>query len=186
MINLKNENSFGDPPKFFSEFISQKIKKNLNNLPFKDIFINQDVDLVPIPKSSLMTKDSLWVPNKIAIALSNQGMGTYFPCLQRIKAVPKSSCVNSKQRPKPIEHFNSVKIKELINQPKCIVLIDDIITRGSTLIECANVLKERYPKIPIYGFAIMRTISNPEEFKSIVDPCRGEININLNEAYRTP
>src|ERR1700680_4337428 len=48
-----------------SEWIALTIEARLDSLPFKDFFKANTV-LVPIPKSSLMKPDTLWVPERIA------------------------------------------------------------------------------------------------------------------------
>lgn len=189
MISLKREGMIktsNGSIKVFSEFVAEKIKNNLIELSFKDFF-GDDVALVPIPKSSLMQKDSLWVPDKIAKALASQGLGIYYPCLERSVAIFKSSYSKPENRPKPIDHFESINIKSLIAQPSQFVLVDDVVTRGSTMLGCASVLKERFPKATIRGFAVMRTISASGEFVSINSPVTGEITLlSNNETLRSP
>ncbi|MFW5852943.1 MAG: ComF family protein [Nanoarchaeota archaeon] len=183
MINLKNEQSINN--RFMSELIAERIKENISNLPFKDLF-NKNVSLVPVPKSSLMTTDALWVPYRIAKELEKIDLGTLFPCLERIKAVPRSSHSKPEDRPRPIDHYHSIKVKSLVHQPKKIMLVDDIITRGSTLIGCSSVLRERYPQVPIFAFAVIRTISNSQDFIAINRPCMGVINLSNGETFRNP
>ncbi|OVE74902.1 hypothetical protein BVX95_00855 [archaeon D22] len=186
MIHLKNEYSVGNSSKFMSEYVSEKIKHNLDILPFKNFF-GENVDLVPVPKSSLMKKGSLWVPEKIAKALSNQGLGNFYPCLERVQSVSKSSYSKSSERPKAIDHFNTIKFVPQIHQPNEIILVDDVITRGSTIMGCANVLRKQFPNISIKGFAVLRTISNPDDFNVIGESCVGNITLRTNgETQRTP
>lgn len=184
-ISLKTESKLAQKEVFMSEFVSQKMQQELDNLPFAGFF-TEDTALIPIPKSSLMKADSLWVPDKIARALANKRLGIHLPCLQRIKAVTKSANSTAENRPKAIEHYNSIKIKPPIQQPKNIVLIDDVITRGATMLACASVLREYYPNASIKGFAVIRTISRPEEFKAIKDPCIGKIYLTNEETIRRP
>lgn len=56
--------------------------------------------------------------------------------------------------------------------PTAFVLVDDVITRGATMIAAAARLRDLYPDIPIAAFAIART-SN--EFQGIKVPCLGEV-----------
>lgn len=186
MIHLKNEYSVGNTSKFMSEYVSEKIKNNIETLPFKNFF-GKNVDLVPVPKSSLMKKGSLWVPEKIAKALAKQGLGNLYPCLERVQSVSKSSYSKSSERPKAIDHFNTIKFVPQIHQPKEIILIDDVITRGSTMIGCANVLRKQFPNVSVKGFAVIRTISQPENFNAINESCVGNIALRANgETQRTP
>jgi hypothetical protein len=185
MLNLKRDSNLGNPPRVMSEIVSEMIKTKLDNLPLKDFF-GEDIYLVPIPKSHLIQKDTLWVPDRIARALSKQALGNYYPCLQRFIPVKKSSYSSSVDRPKALDHFNSIKFISQLHQPINILLIDDVITRGSTMLGCASVLRRQFPNVPIKGFAIIRTISNPIGFKTYDDPCIGEVTLSNGEAFRDP
>ena len=83
-------------------------------------------------------------------------------------------------------HYSSIECTSLVPPPKEIVLVDDIITRGSTMLGCASRIKEIFPDIPIKGFAVLRTMSNPDEFKKIEDPCTGTITLVGDETIRRP
>jgi predicted amidophosphoribosyltransferase len=185
MINLKSEGSMGNPPQFMSQIVAEKIKKDINQLPFKHFF-SSDVFLVPVPKSSLIQTNTLWVPEKIANALSKQGLGDCYPCLKRIKPVQKAAFAAPANRPKAIDHYNSIECKPLVHRPKEIVLIDDVITRGCTLLGCASRLNKVFPDIPIKGFAVLRTMSNPIDLNEITDPCVGKITLSQGETLRKP
>ncbi len=169
----------------YSEYLVGIIFSELHHLPFKDFF-GSDTYLVPVPKSSLMQPGTLWVPLKIAEALERKGLGTIMNCLERTKAVPKAATSLSSERPKPIDHYNSIKVKRGIHRPQKIVLIDDIVTRGATLLGCANVLKEAFPEATIFGFAMMRTISKDTDFRQVIDPCVGTIDLRNENAFRNP
>ena len=183
---LKNEKSVESPPKFMSQLVAERMKESIDQMPFKHFF-NQNVFLVPVPKSSLMQPNTLWVSEKIAKALSKQAFGEIYPCLKRIKPLPKAAyAVPSSNRPKAIDHYNSVECQQLVQRPKEIVLIDDIITRGSTLLGCASKLKEIFPDVPIRAFAVIRTISDLNYLKKIEDPCVGMITRSGNETSRVP
>jgi len=68
-----------------------------------------------------------------------------------------------------------------------IVLIDDVVTTGSTLLGCANKLLESYPSSLIRGFAVMRAVSNPVDFKQTLDPIVGAITLHSDgRCHRKP
>lgn len=185
MYTLKQEKKILSVNKFMSELISERIKNNLSDFPFKDFF-GAHVLLVPVPKSSLMQTGSLWVSEKIAKSLATKGLGIYCSCLERVKAVQKSAYVKANERPKPIDHFNSLRFNPSIHHPKEIVLIDDIVTRGATLIGCASILRKQFPDAKIRAFVVMRTITNPINFISITQPCVGKITLSNGETFRNP
>ena len=185
MILLKSEQTIGNPPRFMSQFVAERMRESINQKPFRNFF-NPNVSLVPVPKTSLMKADTLWVPEKIAEALSRQRLGVCYPCLKRIKPIPKAAYSEPSERPKAIDHYNSIICQSLIPIPHEIVLIDDIVTRGSTLLGCASKLREFFPDIPIRAFAVFRTISDSSLFKEIEDSCVGEITLRGNDTFREP
>ena len=185
LINLKSEKNIGNPPRFMSQFVAEKIKGSIDQMPFANFF-NSNVSLVPIPKTSLMQANTLWVPEKIARALSTQGFGDFYPCLKRTMPLKKAAYSDSSNRPKPIDHYNSIECQPLVHRPKEVVLIDDVVTRGSTLLGCASRLREVFSEVSIRGFAVIRTISNTDEFTKIEDPCVGRITLRNNNAFRKP
>lgn len=68
-----------------------------------------------------------------------------------------------------------MSVQKEISDPVEILLIDDFITRGATSIGAANRLSDAYPNANIRVLVIMKTISNPEKFNKIYDPCIGKI-----------
>ena len=57
-----------------------------------------------------------------------------------------------------------MNVTRILSNPDEIILIDDVITRGATLLGAANLLADDFPETPIRAFVAMRTISNPDEF----------------------
>lgn len=182
---LKNERSIGNPPIFMSQCVVDQINENLNQLPFKDFF-GSDVSLVPVLRSCLMQPGTLWVSEKIVKAMVKYGFGESYPCLTRIKSVPKAAFSKASDRAQAIDHYNTIECQPLVNVPTKIVLVDDVITSGSTIRGCASKLKEVFPNADIRAFAIIRTISNSNEFKKIVDPRVGTISGCGNRTFRRP
>ena len=66
-------------------------------------------------------------------------------------------------------------IKRISLIPQEIILVDDILTRGHTLIASAWYIHEVFPDVEVKAFAAMRTISNESEFKKLIDPVIGRI-----------
>jgi len=74
-------------------------------------------------------------------------------------------------------------VQKELSEPDEILLIDDFITRGSTFIGAANRLADTFPKANIRAFAGIKTISRPEKFRKIYDPCIGKINLVGEESF---
>lgn len=170
MLALKADKLEGSPAIATSVRIARAVKESLPTLPFRDYF-GSDVTLVPTPKSSLSKPDTLWVPQCIARAMIDLGLGIEVrEILRRASVVAKSAGNDPSLRPSPQMHYDSFAVQKLIHEPKVITLVDDVVTRGSTLLAAASRLNEAYPRVEIRAFAAMRTVSNPEELTRIRDP----------------
>jgi predicted amidophosphoribosyltransferase len=177
MLAIKQDTYGGDPPILMSERIAKAVQENMASLPFA-YFFSPDSVLVPVPKSSLMLRDTLWVPLRIATAMAKKGAGRQVdPCLIRTTAVRKAASSKASDRPKPKEHFASLSVQRRISgpPPKEILLVDDIITRGSTLLGAANRLAEAFPETRIRAFGAMTAISDPANFVALSKPLIGSI-----------
>jgi hypothetical protein len=160
-----------------SQWIAQTVHQFREALPFTSFFQDNTI-LVPTPKSSLMQPNTLWVPNRIANALVSRKLGKeVVSCLFRSIPVPKSSRSAPQQRPKPFQHFQTIGVQRNFSPPDEMLLVDDNVTRGSTLLGAANRLAVAFPNTHIRAFAAMRTISNPNEFENVFDPCIGTITL---------
>ena len=149
-----------------SEAVAQDVKEKIEN--FKDFF-GPEVYLVPVPKSVPIKQGMLWVPERIARELEKVGLGRFFDCLERIEPVKKSSSSDSKERLKPADHYKTIRVNPKIERPEKIVLVDDVITRGSTFLGCADLVSEAFPEAEIKSFAAIRAISSHSYFKKIED-----------------
>lgn len=170
-----------------SENMAQIIKKDIKKLPFADYF-NSNTILIPTPKSSLLKPGTLWVPERLTTALIKNGLGKASEsCLERIKAVPRSSGQrDGSKRVKPFVHYESMNVKKILFEPEEIVLVDDVITRGSTVMGGVNRLAEAFPNAKIRGFAMMRVMSDVGDFVDVEDPCIGTVTMYGENTSRVP
>ena len=172
--------NIGSEHPLISDYLVGLIKKKLDTLEFVDFF-NEDTVLVPAPSSSMLQSDSIWVPEHLTNALVKIGIGKDSKsCLERVYAVAKSSKVSPEKRPKVIEHYNSMAVQKILDEPKEILVVDDVITSGSTLLGAVNRLADAFPNAKFRGFAFIRTITNSNEFEKIVKPCTGKITLREN------
>jgi len=188
MMSLKNDSFVEEPPVLMSDWISSTIDQRRAELPFASFFESNSV-LVPLPRSSLLQPDSLWVPNRIATALVRKRFGArVLPCLTRIRAVRKSAFSLADQRPTPTEHFESLAVQGNLESTENVVIVDDIVTRGHTMIGAANKLLEAFPSARIHAFAAMRAVSDLSGFSHIYDPRIGSIEYreDTDDCLRRP
>ena len=147
--------------------------------PWLGDFFGTHTVLVPAPGSSPMKNPkSLWVPRDICQFFVARGLGREVStCLERSHAVPKSAFSLPAERPKPSRHFASFSVARSLFAPRCITLVDDVITRGATLVAAASRLSEAFPACEIRAFAVIRTMTRVE-IDTILDPCTGVITYN--------
>jgi hypothetical protein len=188
MRSVKNDSFVEDPPVLMSDWISSTMELRRSELPFSSLFRTSSV-LVPLPRSSLLQPDSLWVPERIATALVRRRFGArVLPCLTRTRAVRKSATSQADQRPTPTEHFESLAVQGNLGSTEDIVMVDDIVTRGHMMIGAANRLLEAFPSARIQAFAAMRTVSDWMNFSHIYDPQIGliEYREDSDDCIRRP
>jgi phosphoribosylpyrophosphate synthetase len=65
-------------------------------------------------------------------------------------------------------------------------LVDDVITKGATLLAAASRLHEMYPHAKIVAFALVRTLGFVEDIERIIEPAIGTIALRDDEAVRQP
>lgn len=168
------------PPRPMSAWVAQRVQEQLRSLPFQGFF-GPYVTLVPAPKSSLMQPGTLWVPHRLAHALARAGLGKAVDaCLERAAAVLKAALSEPERRPTAHQHYDSLRVTPGLATPTEILLVDDVVTSGATLLGAASRLRQAFPGARIRAFAALRTISNPVEFCGLVDACVGKIELLSN------
>ena len=149
-------------------------------------FASQSV-LIPVPQSPSCGRASPWVAWRLARQLHMIGLGGgVCPVLRRCAAVRRSSVAWMWERPTVGEHFDSFEVIADAAQWTELVLIDDVVTKGRTLMAAALRLRQAFPDARVRAFALMRTLGMVPEVRRILDPCVGEIHWNGREAYRDP
>ncbi len=153
--------------------------------------LGDNVLVVPCPRSSPLVKGALWPSKEICDELVGHGLAMRSAALlERVKVVPKSSTSAVGERPKPLDHIRSMAIanqRELeLRKITRVTIVDDVITRGATLIAAASILQQHFPEAAIRIFAVVRTKSYDPEVGSILDPVLGEVSFNGIDADRKP
>lgn len=167
-------------------FVSRRLREM--SPPAVIPFLAPDVALVPVPRSSLQKRGALWPAFEIAQSLHAQGFGSrVLPCLQRHTAVGKAATASPKDRPRARAHFDSLEVVAPMDLPASVTLIDDVITRGAQMLGGAWRIWAVRPDVVVRCFAVIRTISKPEEFSTVAAPCTGHVTLLRDEeCYRAP
>ncbi len=143
--------------------------------------------LVPVPRSTPCPKGGLWAAEHLAVALLAAGLGgAAWPGLHRVRAVRKSATALPGTRPTVNVHYESFDFDRSPDVPESIVLIDDVVTKGRTLLAAASRVQDAFPDSRIRAFALLRTMGLISQIRQLLDPCRGEIRWKAGDAYRSP
>lgn len=157
--------------------------------------------LVPVPGSA-PAHGALWVGERLAWCLKEVGLAAQVrPVLRRRRAVRKSAFAPAGERPSVLEHYASFAVErspfDSLNwrggrvwkgngQPLRLTLVDDVITRGRTLLAAAGRLRAAFPSAEIRAFALVRTLAPGERLCQLLDPCEGEVRWVSGDARRVP
>lgn len=187
MSCLKSDRQLTDPPQLTSQRIADALKTRLGALPFAHYF-GPRVVFVPVPSSSKLQPNSLWVPHRLSKALVVAGLGSSVEVLvEREHAVSKAATSAPSDRPTAQRHFDSMKATDASFVDAQFVLVDDIITRGATMLAAASRLADAFPNATIGCLAIMRAISGTSEFRGALEPVIGKITLSQNGGtFRRP
>ena len=175
------------------------VRRLVEEAPSDILDLLRDAVLVPAPRSAPFPegleiplrgteRDFLWVPRRICQKLVEARLAAgWAPILVRRSKVAKSAGAAPSERPLPTTHAESMAVAPQATAASRFVIVDDVVTRGATLLACGSLIEERYAGVDISGFAILRTISNPNEFSKILEPVTGAIELRpTGDTIRRP
>lgn len=139
---VKNGKPWRDGKQKFDDpylMCARKLRKT-----FPKLFLNRTFVPVPSSRASQGLKDEAWASLRLADAYAAEGIGCrVLRLLRRSSAIRKSSDPKATgPRPTVVEHLTTLKAAEG-EAPPGLVLVDDVATRGTTLVACANRLLEQ-------------------------------------------
>lgn len=157
--------------------------------------------LVPVPGSA-PAQSAHCLGERLAWCLKEIGLAAeVWPVLRRERAVRKSAFAPVGERPSVFEHYDSFGVEGAIlggipmarsrmgnstGTALQLTLVDDVITRGRTLLAAAGRLRETFPAAEIRAFAFLRTLRPEEMLRRVLDPCEGEVRWAYGDARRIP
>jgi hypothetical protein len=164
-----------------------RVHQQATDSPLLEGFFGTADVLVPVPGSAPSVTGGSWVARRLAVALVNEGLGgAAWAGLRRVRAVRKSATSAPGERPTVNLHYESFLVERPPIPPERIVLIDDVVTKGRTLLAAASRVHEAFPCAQIRAFALVRTMGLVTSIQQLLDPCKGEIRWKSGDAHRTP
>jgi hypothetical protein len=158
-------------------------------------FFGPDVVLVPVPRSRPIVPGAVWAAERLAMELAKLGLaGSVWAALFRCASVRKSATCPLGDRPTVAEHYRSLAAGQPLDScrddhpvtPGRLLLVDDVVTKGRTLLAAAARLRELCPASEVRSFALARTMGFARGIEHMVTPCQGEIRWNGADALRRP
>ncbi|MDP9084086.1 MAG: hypothetical protein M3N50_10030 [Pseudomonadota bacterium] len=166
---------------------SLRVRQQADESPVLMGFFGAADVLVPVPGSSPHGMGRKSTAESLADALVDEGLGWgAWSGLRRVRAVRKSATAAPGRRPTVSVHYESFAIEPAPTPFESIVLIDDVITKGRTLLAAASRIHDAFPRAQIRAFALLRTMGMISGVEQLLDPCRGEIRWRSGDAHRSP
>ncbi len=168
-----------------ASYFAIRLAEVLSTSPFPRWF--EGACLVPMPRSAPLKSGALWPAAALAEAMLASGLGVAVcPVLERAVAVRKSAYCLPGERPAPGEHTASLRVVAALPMGvKRAVIIDDIVTRGASLLGAARRLRASVDAAEILGFAAVRRVDDAE-FVAMMAPCTGLIREEAGRVIRRP
>jgi len=153
----------------------------------RERFLPAHVTLVPMPGHAPM-KDpkSHWPARELCEEFVRSGLGArVLPLLRRVRPVPKAAFSVPSERPCAEEHYDSLQAVAHLAAGSHLLVVDDVITRGATLLAAVARLREVLPKSTVRAFALIRTMSS-EPITTLKEPCSGVVRRLARGTRRDP
>jgi adenine/guanine phosphoribosyltransferase-like PRPP-binding protein len=153
---------------------------------FQRVFA-RDAVLVPVP-GSVAAGTAQWAAWQLAMAFQQLGLAQgVWVGLERQFPVRKSATALPGERPTVWQHYASLTVGPIPKpHPQKVVLVDDVITKGRTLLAAAARLGGELPHADITAFALIRTLGFVNRIKCLLTPCEGFVYWTGRDARREP
>jgi hypothetical protein len=175
------------------DFLSNRVEQAFVEYPpLSSLFTGERIVLVPVPRASPMKSPSsswpaLWICKKILEhVISNMHVTPRLAVLlKRTSPVPPARTGKSDER-RPSKQYETMEVDQSqlerhfhkIKAGDVVVLVDDIVTSGSTIMASAWHVKSCLPSVEVRAFTLFRTvqISTPDV---LFEPVVGTIEYDV-------
>jgi hypothetical protein len=146
----------------------------------------RDAWLVPVPGyAPSRTRQS--AACQLAMALNELGLAhDVWPGIARSVAVTRSATALLGERPTVRQHYESFTIAAAPRPPPRFILVDDVITKGRTLLAAAARLRDAFPDADVRAFAMVRSMGFLTRLGRLLAPCEGVVYWTGRDARREP
>lgn len=159
VIAIKRDQIEFEKRRPYVELVVERMASELG--PELTEFFGNGAVLVPVPGAGLTRPKTVWPALSICNALLRSRLGSSLATiLYRAHAVTKSA--GSQSRPSLDEHYESLVVQGTLERPKRLLVVDDVVTTGTTLMAGARRLNDAFPKASIAAFALARVHSSGE------------------------
>ena len=146
-------------------------------------FLNPQIGLVPTPRASQLKEGALWPAKTLCDLLVKYKLGAQvYPIIERHTTI-RTSKSSPGNRPEPPEHLATLDIKNELVSHSSITVIDDIITKGATLLASASLVAKRFPSASIRCFAFQRTRGLQDDIDQLIEIVAGKIRYEAARGY---
>ncbi len=167
-------------------YIVSRLKEELEPRGLED-FLGAKISLIPAPRSAPLMEGALWPASRICEELVSAGLGKeVIRCVRRTARVRKSASADPGERPDVHQHLATMRADPSLAASRAVTVVDDVITKGATLLAVASHVKAIFPEAKVRGFGLVRTMGLQPEVEEILDPCRGTITYRDYDVYREP
>ena len=165
-----------------AEFVREHLDEDL-----RQTFLGPGATLVPMPGHAPMKDQAArWPARELCEELVKVGLGRqWMPLLSRTRRVNKAAFSPPDERPTAAVHFETLRCDAQLGVADEITVVDDVITRGASMLAAIGSLRLAYPAARVQGFAFIRTLSDVP-IDAVVAPVEGTVELVGDGTRRRP
>ena len=141
-----------------ASWVVARVLRLAQSPPLNGIFAADSV-LVPVPSHAPHRKGSVWSTRALTRWMVARGLGgSDKTVLKWWTVVTRSATAASDQRPTAVNHLQSTCLSSPLVPPHRIVLVDDAVTTGATILAGVSAISGAMADLRVCGLAFSRTV----------------------------